>query len=98
MSNEEIYNQLKEAWNAKENIENEIERLSSILAESIALESRGIRLKDRVTDYKGKLWIVEYIKLDSWESRSVGYFGVRLMKNGKPGKRRDYIYKPELHS
>ena len=97
MNNEEVYQQLLEARNAEQQIKDEIKRLENILAESVALETHGIRINDRVTDSDGHVWVVEHVKLWSWPFKSIEYHGVRVGKNGKIGKKRGYIFKPKLY-
>ena len=97
MNNEEVYKQLLEARNAEQQIKDEIKRLKNILAESIALETHGIRINDRVTDSDGHVWVVKNIKLLSWLHKIVEYEGFRVNKNGKIGKILKYIREPKIY-
>jgi hypothetical protein len=96
MSMDELKKKLREAKNAKRDIEAEIGRLENALAETIALNRDGIRIGDRVKDEKGHGWIVENIKLWSFDHELIEYYGVRLNKDGGTGKLklRAYISRP----
>jgi len=91
---DELKKKLWKAKNAKLDIEAEIGRLENALAETIALNCDGIRIGDRVTDEKGHGWIVEDIKLWSFDHELIEYRGVRLNKDGDTGKLRAYISRP----
>jgi len=91
---DELKQRLRVLKSSKRDIEAEIDRLEAALGEMIALNRDGIRIGDRVTDEKGHGWIVEGIKLWSLDYGLIQYRGVRLNKDGNPGKLRAHISRP----
>jgi len=90
----ELRERLRELKSSKRDIEAEIDRLENALGETIALNRDGIRIGDRVTDERGHGWIVESAKLWSLDYELIQYRGVRLNKDGNPGKLRAHISRP----
>jgi hypothetical protein len=90
---EKLKHQLDVAMRAKELAESNVRVIKKDLAEAMA-EADGIHIGDTVTDADGKLWIVESVNLFSWRNGvTVEYHGVRINKDGNPGKSRGNIFR-----